>query len=237
MYRIGVSGTPFSLPVITPSSLFPFTVAIRSGARGNGGNLSSQSNPSLPSFPLFEKETAVPKPSHFSQQGFWTGFAILGIGAGVLSHFMPFLDDLHSGCVLFKPADGYRILRRTSFFKHTKDNQGKPNPTTLNLLLQNKETTKEYDLLVTLVQKAMGHTEVSKIAPLSSQEDLPHSADLLSCHIKMDKSSFAIYIVAIISAFIGGVIGGWGKGWLEKWQRRHHWYDMPPAEKTVKNKV
>lgn len=127
----------------------------------------------------------VLKTSGFSAQGFWTGSALLGIGIGIVSHFMPFSDDLRSGSVVFQPLEEYRVLTRNSTFVHAKNS---PNSSkTLNLTVQNKKSLSEYQLEATVSKNQSGQSVVSAFKVLSAQEsrhfpELPNNKLLIDAN-------------------------------------------------------
>jgi hypothetical protein len=124
-----------------------YKVSLRSGVKSDflGYKQSTVTQPS----PLPLTDKIASKKLSFSAQGFGTGAAILGIGAGIISYFSTSSDDLTAGMVQFQAKEGFRILSKHSAFNHEE------NQTHLHLKVEDKHTQNIYNLVVV----------VSKIPP------------------------------------------------------------------------
>ncbi|MCS6266551.1 MAG: hypothetical protein H2174_03195 [Vampirovibrio sp.] len=121
-----------------------YKVSLRSGVKSDflGCKQSTVTQPS----PLPLTDKIASKKLSFSAQGFGTGAAILGIGAGIVSYFSTSSDDLTAGMVQFQAKEGFRILSKHSAFNHEE------NQTHLHLKVEDKHTQNIYNLAVVVSQ-------------------------------------------------------------------------------------
>ena len=121
-----------------------YKVPLRSGVKSDFlEDKQSRVTQPLP-IPLTDKIPS--KKLSFSSQGFGTGAAILGIGAGIISYFSTSSDDLTAGMVQFQAKEGFRILSKHSAFNHEE------NQTHLHLKVEDKQTQNIYNLAVVVSQ-------------------------------------------------------------------------------------